>query len=318
MRGGSTVKYSKDLLAKISILYYKKGLNQKEIADKIGISRPQVSRLLDKAREKGVVEIRIENSISDIPYQENELAEKFSLREAIIVEAEAEEPIEERKIKTGNKGIHFLDRISAGGEYIGVSAGTTVHTFASQADDLEGENYKVVPIIGALNDTGLSFNSNEVSNILASNLGCKSYLLNAPAFVKSGNTAEVIKNEDRIKKIFKLFSNLDIVFLGIGEADEKHPLFKGHLTEEEITKLKGSDVCGSVGPIFYDLKGRQIEESFMEGIIGISREDLLKTPFRVGMAVGGYKKEAILGAIRGDLINVLITDQPMSDWLIDQ
>lgn len=299
-------------------MYYKKGLNQKEISEKIGISRPQVSRLLDKARQNGVVEIKIKNSISDIPYLENELAEKFGLREAIIVDAEAEEPIEERKLKIGKSGVKFLDRVSGDEEYIGVSAGTTVHTFASNADRINGKDFKVVPIIGALNDTGLSFNSNEVSNIFAANLGCKSFLLNAPAFVKSRNTAKAIKNEDRIQKIFKLFADLDLVFLGIGKADEKHPLFKGHLNEEEIIELRNSNICGSVGPIFYDVKGRQIEKPFMKGIIGISREDLLKTPFRVGMAIGDYKKEAIIGAIRGDLINVLITDQPMVDWLIDQ
>ncbi len=312
------VSNSEDLMAKISILYYKKRLNQKEIAEKMGISRPKVSRLLEKAREEGIVKISIENSVADISYKENELAEKFNLREVIICNADDEEPEEERKTRVGRYGLKFLKRIATGDEYLGISAGTTLHNFALQAVGIGQEDFKIVPIIGALADTGLSFNSNEISNILASRLGGKSYLLNAPAYVNDEDTARVIKNEDRIEKIFDLYSRLEIALLGIGRADEGHPLFKGHVSEKVAEKLRNAPLCGSVGPILYDREGNEVTEPFIEGIIGISKEVLLKIPFRVGMAIGDYKKEAVLGAIRGDLINVLITDRPMANWLESQ
>lgn len=47
------------LLSKVSKLYYERGLNQQEIADKLHLSRPKVSRLLQQAQEEGIVQITV-------------------------------------------------------------------------------------------------------------------------------------------------------------------------------------------------------------------------------------------------------------------
>ena len=46
-----------DLLVRISELYYQQNLSQQDISKITGISRPTISRLLDEAKETGVVEI---------------------------------------------------------------------------------------------------------------------------------------------------------------------------------------------------------------------------------------------------------------------
>ena len=49
----------RDLLVQASRLYYELGETQSEVAARLGLTRPQVSRLLKRARAEGVVEIRI-------------------------------------------------------------------------------------------------------------------------------------------------------------------------------------------------------------------------------------------------------------------
>ncbi len=49
------------LTIKVSKLYYEENLSQKEIAYLLGISRPQICRILTYARESGCVNIRIED-----------------------------------------------------------------------------------------------------------------------------------------------------------------------------------------------------------------------------------------------------------------
>ena len=56
-----------DLLVHISELYYQQELSQQEISQIMGISRPTVSRLLDEAKETGVVEVIIHSPIVKHP-----------------------------------------------------------------------------------------------------------------------------------------------------------------------------------------------------------------------------------------------------------
>ena len=307
-----------DLITKVAILYYKKGLNQTTIAEKLGISRPKVSRLISKAHDQNIVKIEINSPTMDSSYLESELVEKYDLKDFIVVNMTDTEPEEEKKDKLGEHGVEFLNRISQGEEFLGISAGTTLHHFAKKAHAIKNSNFKIIPLVGALNDTGLSYNCNEISNILSANLGGTNYLLNAPALVRDNQTASVFKQESRIKKIYDLYEKLDIAILGIGQADESHPLISGHLNKEELDEFRDLALCGSIGPIFYDLSGSIVSLPFEERIIGIDQENLFNTEFRIGLAVGKYKRKAILGALRSKIINVLITDKSMADWLVKQ
>ena len=305
-------------MTKVAILYYKKDLNQTKIAKKLGLSRPKVSRLLSKARDKGIVKIEIVSPVTDTSYLESELAQKFNLKEFIIIDMTDQEPEAERKNAAADAALNFIDRITAGSEYIGVAAGTTIHALAKRAQPLARDNFKIIPLIGALTDTGKSFNANEISNLLAENIGGTSFLLNAPAFVKDSKTAAFFRNEDRIKKIFELYDKLDLLFLGIGQADQSHPLIAGHLNKAELAEFKNLAACGSISSIFFNQAGEILELPFKDRIISISAQKLKQVEFKIGAALGEYKRKAVLGAVRSGLINVLVTDRSMAEWLKKQ
>lgn len=307
-----------ELMTKVSILYYKKELNQSQIASKFGISRPKVSRLIKKAREKGIVKIKIESPANDNSYLESELAEEFDLKEVLIVDSSAQQPLEIRKEAAAEKALEFLARIAKGGEYIGVSAGTTLYKFAQNAHPMAKKEFKIVPLIGALSDTGKSFNANEISNLLANNLGGINYLLNSPAFLKDAETAEVFKNEKRIKKVIDLYQKIEIAVLGIGRADQSHPLIAGHLKESELEVFKALNLCGSINSIFFNQQGKLVELPFNNRIVAVAEDELLKIKSRIGIAVGSEKKEAVLAALKSPLINILITDLSVAEFLQNQ
>ena len=56
-----------DLLVRVAELYYEQGLNQNEVAKLLNTSRPTVSRLLDEAKDAGVVEIVVHSPIRKDP-----------------------------------------------------------------------------------------------------------------------------------------------------------------------------------------------------------------------------------------------------------
>ena len=75
---------------------------------------------------------------------------------------------------------------------------------------------------------------------------------------------------------------------------------------------------GAVGDIcfrFYNLEGQPIKSSLMKRVIGIDLDKLRACNSVVGVAGGMEKMQAILGALRGGLIDVLITDQRTGEAL---
>ncbi len=73
------------LLYRIAQAYYVDGLTQKEIANRFGLSRPKVSRLLQKGRNNGIISISLlppPNGLADL---ERELERRFCLREVVVV-----------------------------------------------------------------------------------------------------------------------------------------------------------------------------------------------------------------------------------------
>ena len=72
------------LLCKVAWLYYHDDHTQAEIADKLGISRVTINRLIKEARETGVVEIKVHTDFSDVFELGQRLSNKFNLRDAIV------------------------------------------------------------------------------------------------------------------------------------------------------------------------------------------------------------------------------------------
>ena len=73
------------LLVEAARLYYEHDFSQQQIAQKLGVSRPGVSRLLNKAREQGIVRIEIRDPSDRGIKIENDLREKYELKKVVVV-----------------------------------------------------------------------------------------------------------------------------------------------------------------------------------------------------------------------------------------
>ncbi|GAA5237925.1 hypothetical protein BMMON2_07470 [Burkholderia mallei] len=71
-------------LTQLAKCYYVDGLTQEELAQKFAISRPKVGRLLKRAIEEGIVEIRVRHHPRAVQDLEQELVTRFGIQRAII------------------------------------------------------------------------------------------------------------------------------------------------------------------------------------------------------------------------------------------
>ena len=75
-----------DKMVLAATLYYKEKLSQQEIAKRLNVSRPWVSKLLSRAEDLGIVKIEIVSPLSGNSELERNLCEKYGLQHAGVAE----------------------------------------------------------------------------------------------------------------------------------------------------------------------------------------------------------------------------------------
>jgi DNA-binding transcriptional regulator LsrR (DeoR family) len=134
--------------------------------------------------------------------------------------------------------------------------------------------------------------------------------LHAPLVVENGQVREGLLQEPRIQETLGLARKVDIALVGIGSlVPEVSSLLRaGYLDQEALTELRAHGAVGDICGRHYDVHGRVMDIELNRRMVGIELKDLQGIEQVIGVAGGEAKAEAILGALRGGHINVLVTD----------
>jgi len=305
----------KRILVKVAYMYYDENMTQQEIADKLGVSRPSVSRLLQKARQSGIVEIKI-NYGGSFAKLEDALEKKFNLREAIITPYEDSENVKEFLAEAA---ANYLTRTIKDGDIVGVSWGTTLALIPKYIQEAS-RNVTFVPLVGGVGQIKLDIHSNTISINLAKAFNGKGQLLHAPVVVDSVKVKETLISDTSISEILKLASKSNIAVIGIGSPLALNSTIRqtGYYTDKELQELKEVKAVSDLCCIFLDSDGSVCPAELNQRVIGISIEKLKAIPNVVAVAGGKDKQEAILAALKGGYINVLVTDEKTAEFLLNQ
>lgn len=309
---------SERFFLKIVDMYYKDELSQEEIGKKLNISRTTVSRALTRAKAEGYVKIVI-NYPSESPIDlEKAIEKKYGMKE-VIVAMTKDEYLSDYLVPS--LACEYLLRILRNNMTVGVTWGRTMRRVV---DNFNAENYSkkvsakgiiTVPFLGS---TTISSTKDEefrqtYSNIIATKLAelvkGMSFHMPAPTLVSNCHVKEIIENEPEVKGVLDRAKKCDIALLGIGALSKQSSFAAVEFTAEE--KIEYYKKMGGVGEIvcrIYDTNGNTLKTELNDKAIGISLADIKKIPTKVGIAYGLNKISAIKGALKGQLINVLITD----------
>src|SRR3954454_24091535 len=118
-----------DQLVRASRLYYELGETQNAIAEQLGVTRPQVSRLLKRARAEGIVEIRIVDGSSVTSSAGEELRRRFGVG-AVYLAPGISGPEEIRRRMIGRLGAEVLRGAIRDGAVVGVGDGAAISAVA--------------------------------------------------------------------------------------------------------------------------------------------------------------------------------------------
>ncbi|MFO7532471.1 MAG: sugar-binding transcriptional regulator [Candidatus Limnocylindrales bacterium] len=307
------------LLVKVSRFYYEDGLNQDAITARLGLSRSKVSRLMAQARETGVVQINVvvpEDLFLDL---ESRLEERFGLQEALVVEAQPGDSQRQVSRAVGSAAAGYLLRAMSPRSTIGMCWGDTLRHMAAALTPQRYPDAQVVQIIGGLGQPDAEVHATELCRSVPRSLGCRLTLLPVPGIVADQRTREALLSDVHVRRAVDAFDDLDIAFVGIGAPTIGSVTMRDGsiISRAELDGLLRKGAVGDIALRYYDASGECIESDINERIIGMTLEQIRQVPRIVGVSGGPDKPAAIRAALKGGLINVLITDSVTAATLLE-
>lgn len=304
------------LMTEIADLYYLKHFTQAEIAATLYISRPSVSRLLKKAEEEGIVEIKINRFLKRNYHLEELFKKNFGLKEALILSCSSESNAD-RLHSLGRLAAEYIDNKLNPGMTLGISWGRSVKAVVDTLHASEKGPISVVQIMGATANESGSISAQRLVRRVADIYNGQTYYLNAPLFVENDYVCETLRKNPAVSGTLQQAANADIILTGISsqnlisprESAKSGAEWMNYFTEEIIQEINQKQAVGCLISQFFDKNGVPIDCLWSRNCIGITLQQLKKVPDVVGIATGPDKAEAIRGALLGSYITSLVTDE---------
>jgi len=320
---------STSLILKAAYLYYLKEKQQHEIADTLNISIPTVSRLIKKAKDERIVEFVIRDPYIQCIELEDNLKRRLNLKDVVIAPIPAlvrmDSPtsgiIENMRKPVALEGARYIQRIISEGDILGVSWGNTIHDLIHFLNPCQKINAGFVTMHGSISGCNQDMDVRTLVARMSMAFGGRSYSLLTEGFMSSKEVADSIKTEKNVKKVLEMFDQITISLCSVGAfyPQRESMLYQpgGYVSEKEMEELSDKNLAGDIALRFFDTEGRECDTSFKGRTLGINLEAYKKIKTKIIIAAGEKKTQAVLGAIKGGLADVLITDYYMGKALLN-
>ncbi|WP_207763369.1 sugar-binding transcriptional regulator [Bifidobacterium margollesii] len=308
-------KRTQDAL-KVSKLYYQQDLSQVEIATLMHISRPTVSRLLQYARETGLVRIDIADPSGEAPNLAERIQQKYGLKHVVVVPMTTVAP-KDRLDTVGEAASDYIESIVQDDDIIGLGWGRTLYAIGTHLAPKDVRGVTVVQIKGSVSNTESNNFAFESANAFAAAFHTLPQYLPLPVIFDRRETRELVEQETYISHIFDMGRRANIAIFTVGSVQDSALLFRlGYLTKDERDRLQ-HEAVGDVLSRFIDRTGRIIDEDIDGRTIGLHLDDLRNKPHSILVISTPIKVPAAHGALSAGYANTLVIDEISATDLLE-
>ncbi len=303
------------MLADIAELYYKDGLTQNEIAQRIGVSRPTVVNYIKQAREQGIVDIQIRGSAYKGSNLSRQLCDKYALEDVYIARTSDEVDEDAALKKVARLGAIALSDLLRENDVLGVSWGGTIQLAADEIPRREVNNLNVCQLVGSMTSDALL--AAEASTIrIANRTGAKCNTLPLPAVLTSVELAQQLRNEPIVQQHLKQFKELTKVFFSVGDLSDNSMVHEtGMVTTFEWKSYRKRGAQAVLVGRFLNADGVLLDGDFYQRLMAIELDQFKAVPMRMLVAAGKAKTDAVLATLAGQFATHLVIDETLAELL---
>ena len=296
-------------------MYFIEEMTQQEIAERLGVGRVTVVRLLSDARDRHEIKFSIESGLPECISLERELERRFDLTEAIVVPLTNPEADATKSI-SASTGL-YLSNFVRPGMKIGVGWGRTLLESLRYIHEAPLTDMSVVSLLGGITRVK-RFNPSEFAWRFASLFQAECYLMPAPAIVDTPLTRQALIERCGLGEGFERAKELDAVLISVGNLEVSGTAYRDGFVSDVLRRSMIEQ--GAVGEVlfhYFDAQGRIIDHPIHNCVMAVPMSTLQKVPQRI-MASGGLDKAtAMLGALRLLKPNVLVTDEATAARILE-
>ena len=299
------------LLHRAASAYYVDGVRQAEVAERLGVSRPTVSKLLAEARRIGMVRFEVlEPPTADLPDLAARLQDVLGVRSVRIAPG--------NQVQRDYRGIGDLlgEELRSldlqRGEVLLISSGKTTYAVSGMPGLPELPGVVIAPTVGGQQETDPSFQTNEIVRRFADRTRAEPKFMFAPAS-PSEQLWESLQADPSFREITDLWARARAVVVGIGEPYQGRAALTSVVPRDEPALVPA---VGDINLHFYDIDGHPVSYPGSELLVRPPRELLNALPTSIAMAVGERKAPSILAGARTGLYTTLLTDEPTAQAVL--
>ena len=304
-------KYDIELLVNVARMYYIDGLKQDEIAKRVNVSRSLISLILTKAKEQGIVDIKINDPRSNNEELAGELKWRFNLQAAYVVPTSIKEQ-DFRLDLAVRKGIEVFNGVVKPGYTIGISWGKTIFSFMTEyRSDTVVEGLEIVPLVGATNRSLQRYQMNEVVRQFAEKVNGTARFIHAPILPATKKDRALYADSSELKSIAARWNDVDIALFSIAAPPRQYSDNIAESIErgEEFTEKLAESAVGDICAWFFDADGNFIRDEIAELTIAIPVESLRKAKTKIAVVSGDHKIRSIIAGLKTELVDILVIDE---------
>jgi DNA-binding transcriptional regulator LsrR (DeoR family) len=293
--------------ALIAHLYYDKGMQQQEIAAKLGLSKMMVSRTIQKAREDGVVQFKIE-----LPFQINkslcrQMEEQYDLRKAVVVKCDAHDRAAIAET-LGQVCAFCLGTMIVNGSVLGLGLGATIGQLIRYLIPMKGTGIHVVQLIGGLMDVAYT-NPFTIVQEACTKLNAEGTYITYPAIVLDSNQRDsILENTPGGKKMASMWEQCTTAIFGVG-AIENDYLSPQLVTPEELKRLKENGIVGDILGHCVNSSGEFPSTDLSDRLVSIPLDLLNKVPERIAVGGGIEKAPTLKALLTAGIVTTVFIDE---------
>ncbi|SEM75556.1 sugar-binding transcriptional regulator [Palleronia pelagia] len=296
-------------------LYYHDGLNQNEIAARLGISRASVVNYLAEARSRGWVRLHLDSDVFRGHRLARALCTAYGLADALVVpDAESSKGDTARVTQAA---ADWLPRLLAPGDRLGVSWGATVYQMANRVPQTPIPDLTVVQLLGS-RPAAFGFAAEACTAVLAQRLSGDCINLHVPLILSSKGLRDALCAEPAVKRQLDALATCNKTVLACGTCDaDAHVVQSGILDPAGMEAQRARGAVGVICGRLIDARGQAVECEVEERMIGVSLEQMKGKDMALLVAAGPRRAAPAAAALKGGFATHLVTGTALAETLLE-
>ena len=302
------------LMATVARRYYLEGASKSDIATELGLSRFKVARLIDAARDSGIVRIELDSRGEMNLDLSVRLRAAYGLRHCVVIDCpdDDEDVLREH---LGRAAAELLTEIVEPGDVLGLAWGRSLMAMRPFLGPLN--HCDVVQLTGALSLPGEASPIELVRDVARWSQGQASFFY-APMMLPDAATARALRAQPEIARALARFPDVTKAVVGVGAWEPGQSTVADAVSERERREMYEAGVRAEVSSVQVDAFGAPVTTSLAERLIGIGPEDLRAVPEIIAIVYGSQKAAAVHAALRSDFVTSVVTHTALASALLER